>query len=677
MRLSPTTLLGNSLVFDRTGQTLIAVEPDAISIVELGADGQTTRLPIRDARVVAAFADQLWIATHDDQLARIDHAGRALRAAHSIPFSARAVLQPAPYGPAAAVWLSNPALALIDDLGQLAATELVDVDIAFPLTGRRFITARGSELTLPSGLVTTLPPKTTALSGAVMADGKSVTLLVAHAGAHQLIGVSLGTGQITQRCPTPSSTVRIATRRSFAITQLEPRMLRVLDLHAGRELGVIRFDHDVDDFAIDPSGCRLAVRSDTGAIELHHFGELLRRSVASIQTASVAESVDEKADGQTAVEDSCERRSACAPSEVRETASRAFAPDIVVTDIRTGWKISTEALESATRAGNKGGDLSAQPVPAELCTPVVCPALSALAPRISPIEIDIIEARHQLGRELRTVALWTLGAIAAAWDSRKLGYGNEGKHPCELEVGAILGMNRGLAGGYLIAAHEQIADHEHAIAIDLRWRSLDTPVGAMTHELGLDPLAVDIVLMIAAGTLSGEIARLYGILANDAGRAIVDELLVQQVLAPRYDRHSVAAALDPRGLLMRLGIVHVAPKRARPFARLTVDQVVLDRLRAVEPDLGPATTVRTTDRDLASLGIPRGVLESAVAALARPLSSADHSLSAARVAVHGRVGSGRCTLSCALAARAGRDVAVIDALTLPRTPDLCDGSGLS
>ena len=592
MRLSPTTLLGNSLVFDRTGQTLIAVEPDAISIVELGADGQTTRLPIRDARVVAAFADQLWIATHDDQLARIDHAGRALRAAHSIPFSARAVLQPAPYGPAAAVWLSNPALALIDDLGQLAATELVDVDIAFPLTGRRFITARGSELTLPSGLVTTLPPKTTALSGAVMADGKSVTLLVAHAGAHQLIGVSLGTGQITQRCPTPSSTVRIATRRSFAITQLEPRMLRVLDLHAGRELGVIRFDHDVDDFAIDPSGCRLAVRSDTGAIELHHFGELLRRSVASIQTASVAESVDEKADGQTAVEDSCERRSACAPSEVRETASRAFAPDIVVTDIRTGWKISTEALESATRAGNKGGDLSAQPVPAELCTPVVCPALSALAPRISPIEIDIIEARHQLGRELRTVALWTLGAIAA-------------------------------------------------------------------------------------GTLSGEIARLYGILANDAGRAIVDELLVQQVLAPRYDRHSVAAALDPRGLLMRLGIVHVAPKRARPFARLTVDQVVLDRLRAVEPDLGPATTVRTTDRDLASLGIPRGVLESAVAALARPLSSADHSLSAARVAVHGRVGSGRCTLSCALAARAGRDVAVIDALTLPRTPDLCDGSGLS
>lgn len=677
MPSSLTNLLGSSLVFDRAGRALIAIAPDTVSIVELGGAGQTTRLPIRDARAVAAFVDQLWIATYDDQLARVDHAGRPLGPVHSLPFSARAVLQPASCGRAAAVWSSNQPLALVDDFGQIATTEFVDVDLAFPLTGRRFVTAHGAKLTLPSGLVTTIPQNTTVLSGAVMADGKSVTLLVAHAGGPQLLGVSLGTGQITQRCRTPSSRVRIATRRSFAIAQLEPRMLRVLDLHTGRELGVIRFDHDVDDFAIDPNGCRLAVRSDTGAIELHQFGELRRRSVASIQTVSVAESVGDRADVQIAVEGSYKERSACTVPEPRETASRAFAPDIVVTDIRTGWEISTEALESATRAGNKGGDLSAQHVAAELCTPFACPALSALAPRIRPIEIDIVEARHQLGRELRTVALWTLGAIAAAWDCRKLGYGNEGKHPYELEVGAILGMNRGLADDYLIAAHEQIAEHEHAIAIDLRWRSLDTPVSAMPHELGLDPLAVDIVLMIAAGALWGERARLYDILANDAGRAIVDELLVQQVLAPRYDRHSVAATLDPRGLLVRLGIVHIAPKRARPFAKLTVDHVVLDRLRAVEPDLALATTVRTTERDLASLDIPRGALESAVAALARPLSSADHSLSAARVAVHGRVGSGRCILSCALAARAGRDVAVIDALTLPRAPDLCDGSGIS
>jgi len=48
MMASPVTLLGSSLVFDRTGQTLVAVEPDAISVVELGAGGHTTRL--RDPR---------------------------------------------------------------------------------------------------------------------------------------------------------------------------------------------------------------------------------------------------------------------------------------------------------------------------------------------------------------------------------------------------------------------------------------------------------------------------------------------------------------------------------------------------------------------------------------------------------------------------------------------------
>jgi hypothetical protein len=233
MTLSPTTLLGKSLVFDRTGQTLVAVEPDVISVVELGAGGQTTRFPIHDARAVAAFADQLWVATYDNQLARVDHAGRPLGPVHSLPFSARAVLQPTPSGPAAAVRSSKPAFALVDDFGQFVATELVDVDIALPLIGRRFVTVRGGKLTLPSGMVPMLPPNTTVLGGAVMADGKSVTLLVTHAGARQLIVISLGTGQIAQRCRTPSSTVRIATRGSYAIAQREPRMLWVLDLHSG------------------------------------------------------------------------------------------------------------------------------------------------------------------------------------------------------------------------------------------------------------------------------------------------------------------------------------------------------------------------------------------------------------------------------------------------------------
>jgi len=669
---SPTTLLGSSLAFDRTGQTLVAVEPDAISIVELGPGGQTTRLPIREARAVAAFADQLWIATHDDQLARIDHAGRPLGTVRALPFAARAMFQPAPCGPVAAVWSSNPALALIDDFGQLSATELGDVEIALPLTGRRFVTARGAKLTLPSGLATALPPNTTVLGGAVMADGKSVTLLAAHAGGRQLIVVSLGTGQIAQRCAILSSTVRLAIRRGLAIVQLESQVFRILDLHAGRELGTLRFDHDVDDFAVDPNGQRLAVRAGHGAIELHQLVDLLRRPVATIQAPPAAEPPDTISRDPTVEPDviTSAPRVEQPGSETSDDDRIARMLRRVAADIRGTRTIVSGGPEAIVRASDPALDPLPPRATAGLRGPLVCPALTALDPRSRPTEIDRALARHQLGRELRRVALWTLWAIAAAWDSRKLGYGNEGKHPYELEVGAILGMNQGFAGDYLAAAREQLAEHEHAIAGDVRWRAIETPIGAMTGELGLDPLAVDIVLVIAAAALWGEIARLYGILANDTGRATVDELLVQQVLEARHDRHSVAAALDPRGSLVRLGIVHMAAKRARPFAELTVDPVVLDRLRAVEPDLGPATTVRSADRDLASLDVPREVLEAALSALARPLPSADQSARGARIVVRGRVGSGRRTLSCTLAAQAGRDIAVIDALALPRAAEL-------
>src|SRR6185503_8023288 len=242
MTPTPTTLLGSALVFDRPGQRLVAVDPDAIAVVELYPAGQTTRLAIRDARAVAAFADQLWVATHRDELARMDYTGRLLAPVRSLPFAARAVLHPAPWGAAAAVWSSTPALALLDDFGQLVDTEIADVDLALPLTGRRFVTARGARLALPSGLVIVLAPGTTVLGGAAAADGKLLTLLVGLGGSRQLIGIALGTGQIAQRCAIPSATVRLATRRGLAIVQLDRRTLSAFDVRAGRELGVVELD---------------------------------------------------------------------------------------------------------------------------------------------------------------------------------------------------------------------------------------------------------------------------------------------------------------------------------------------------------------------------------------------------------------------------------------------------
>ncbi|HEV7553838.1 MAG TPA: ATP-binding protein, partial [Kofleriaceae bacterium] len=504
---------------------------------------------------------------------------------------------------AAAVWPSSPALTMIDDFGQLVMADLADADVVLPLTGRRFAIARGAKLVLPSGVTMQLAPGSAVLAGVVMADGKTMTLVVAHGAGRQLVGVSLGTGQIILRCGLPIGPIRIATRAGIAVVVVDQRSIAAIDLRTGRELGTARLNVDIVDHAIDPDGRKLALRDTSGGIELVELPELLFPASPAAEAATP--STDEP---------------------LVETLELAVPPPVEV-------------------------------APA----PFRCPPLVGLEPRTRPEPIDPMRARVELERELRSVALWTLGAITEAWDSRRLGYGNEGRHPYELEVAAILGMGAGLAPEYVAAARDSLADHETAIAADPEWRGPSTPIGELMAELGLGHRAIDIVLVIAAAVLRGDTARLYGILANDPGRPLVDELLVHHVLAARHDRHDVALELDPRAPLVRLGIVQIANRRARPFAELSLDPVILDRLRAIPPDLGAATSVRRSTAELASLDIPRDVLDRTATALSRP--------GASRIVVRGRIGSGRRTLLATLAAEAGRDVAVIDATTLASQAD--------
>ncbi|HSS02693.1 MAG TPA: aldehyde dehydrogenase family protein, partial [Kofleriaceae bacterium] len=182
------------------------------------------------------------------------------------------------------MWSAKPALVLGDD--DQPATRL-EVDLAMPLTGQRFVTARGRKLTLPSGLITMLPPNTTAAGGVVMADGKTAVLVIAHGSGRELIVVSLGTGQIGQRYALPSTSVRIANDRGVVAAQLDPRTLRILDLRAGRDLGVIAFDRDLADHALDPQARRLAVRDTVGDVELVELAEILRTTTGSLAPSVV------------------------------------------------------------------------------------------------------------------------------------------------------------------------------------------------------------------------------------------------------------------------------------------------------------------------------------------------------------------------------------------------------
>ena len=249
----------------------------------------------------------------------------------------------------------------------------------------------------------------------------------------------------------------------------------------------------------------------------------------------------------------------------------------------------------------------------------------------------------------RRVALWALHAIAVGWDTRRIGYGNEGKHPYELEVAAILGMHAGHATEYVAAAIDQAIAHDAVIAADPMYRAPNTPIGKLVVELGLSDRAIDVLLVIAAGSLWGEIARLYGILANDTSHATVTELVVQQVLAGRHDRHDVSAELDPSAPLIRLGLVHGTSRHARPFAELEAEPVVFDLLRGNPVQLGDGDDGADGIAAVRSARPPAGRVD-------RRRSRSSHG-QRDRIVVSGRPGSGRKTLLAALAAKAGRELA--------------------
>ncbi|TMQ11794.1 MAG: ATP-binding protein [Deltaproteobacteria bacterium] len=525
------------------------------------------------------------------------------------------MLIPTTIGPPAALWTAREPVMLADDLGALAVTP-TRVDDAIPVSGRRFAHYAGLRVTLPSGAPATLALGLRITGGSVVFEGSSLALVVEHIKGRDLVVVALASGRLLQSVSVPPGALRLAARRGLAVVHDAPRRLALFDLRFARHLGSVVTDDDVSDVTIDPDGERLAIRLTSGELELAPIGARTTATRLSIY-----------------LEDGDDRDLQADSPDAGDPAMRTPpSPPAVVT-----------AWPSPPTPSGRGALLV---TPSRELPPAV---VDALEPRPHRARLSRADALVELDREVRLVTLWGLRAISGAWDTRRLGYGNEGAHPYEHEVAALVGNNAGFAPDHIAAACEILSEHEARLATDPAYRGPSTPVGELAFEFGLSPAAVDILLVIAAPSLHGDVARLYGILANDTSRAMVDELLVQHVLAGRLSAYDITAELLPRAPLVRFGL-------------LEVDPVILSRLRGEPPELGAACAPRPADRDLDALEASPGAIAAAIDAVARAARPA-------RIAVRGRTGAGRRTLLAALADHAGRALGVIDATLLPRDAD--------
>jgi hypothetical protein len=273
--------------------------------------------------------------------------------------------------------------------------------------------------------------------------------------------------------------------------------------------------------------------------------------------------------------------------------------------------------------------------------------LRALRPRAVTSEA----APRDLEEQLDWVGACCARAIAERWDTGRISAPREDALPFEDEVRSFLSPTPGRATLQLARARALLAERD---AGDPMGRPRSDLV-MLAGELGLPRLAREILLVAAAPSLRGELARLYAILSNDPGRPVCDELLVAQILEWRSSRREVAQALDPGSPLIRLGILG-AGGGPRPFSSLTAHSIVLRRLRGdpfVPDDGHDAVRIVGAAPRLEELILPP--LDAVLAQLRRAPDGAE-----VRLCVRGRAGSGRRSLVGALAARANRVLGIVD-----------------
>jgi hypothetical protein len=290
-------------------------------------------------------------------------------------------------------------------------------------------------------------------------------------------------------------------------------------------------------------------------------------------------------------------------------------------------------------------------------------ALASLGARTSQTRCSPGQYQTLLDHYRRYAAAVALRAIAADWDSGRIAFSSQDRPPFEAEVLGIAGRRSGLASRHVLEAQEAL--DEAATALRTARQALAgrvSPLDALCAEHGVTKLGELVLLLVAAPTLWGELARLYGVLSNDPARGTCDEHLLWQLLGATTSRRELARELDPDAVLIRRGLVRVADSRARPFQALVLDPVVAKLLAgsSVDADTVPGMAAVPATVTLEGFLAPPAVLDRALTELAASPPGL------ARIAVRGRTGSGRRTLLAALGALGHRTLATIDAAMLIR-----------
>ncbi|HSK00305.1 MAG TPA: hypothetical protein VK932_03650, partial [Kofleriaceae bacterium] len=542
-----------------------------------------------------------------------------------------------------AVWHGDDLIEIDGRAGKARTAVVGREGLALPFQVGRHVAIDKRNIRLTSGSVTrwesrqVFDPDLTVIDGCAISGGKQVAIVFGRGAPRSMVVLDAFTGELRRRLGLRDVLdVRFAPRHHLAVLRAQSDRVLVLDLET-TQIHTIYQGGEIADVAISANGKTVALLDVAGAGLRIHLG-MPRKSTnwATIELADPATHVTPVAPEPAAAQAEPSVWGAWSDT-VAEPPPPAPAPPAEVVPA------APEPASTADRAA---------------------PALHGLRPRGAAARAPARVARSLLELQLRAVASWCELAIAQTADA-------DLAHVREEGVTYVRRLQGVIAGAAATGERTQVAQrHVRGSMLNLHRARKELgpgriPIDELAHDFGLSPLAVDILLVVAAPVLWGELAEVYAMLSGERGRAVCHELLVCKVLGfPPGMRHEIATELDPRAPLVRYGLVHVSSDRPRPFATLAPEPLVIDRIRDLPIDRKPDDWARPyfTETALEDVIAPAEAIDRVLAAFGRPPDE-----QGARVVVRGRRGSGRRTLIAALAVRAGRIVGEIDAAVFAGT----------
>jgi hypothetical protein len=598
-----------SLCFDADGLVAAIVVDRGVHLVDLADRASAVFHAIDRPLDVVAVGGELWVASAT-RLHRFDRDRKALETRELA--GGDGVLYPTATGEPAALWSGAP-LAIVSPSGAQTPIPLAtEQELVLPISRSRWVVCLRDRVALrdlgTERWAISLGAGGRVVDGAVLFGGRAIALVVESGGAlARMIVVGAHDGAIQHRLALHGiDRIRFARERGFALMRLDSRRLVVIDLRFGHVLREHAEDTPIVDLAIDGAAQSFLVR----------FG--------------------------------------------------AAPDDVVLGSIR--------ALVEGGGAPRVGAEPAIETTPIEPPAPPPTPdaapfyrgneplgRVELLSPRVQRARAPLDAVLALLERYRELVSALAGGAIARAWDEGRISAPVDGGLPFYSEVAGLRGRSQGRAPDDVAEARREVDAALAAMRTQqATFGAAATPLAALATEFGLSNAAQLVLLVTAAPSLWGELARLYGILSNDVARPLVDELLLVQILDPHASRTAIAAELDRDAPLVRNGLVQLGGGTMRPFLPLVCDAVVLRLLRGADCEVElQGMHVVTAARAFDELLVPAATKTEVARRVAMPASPG-------RIVVRGRSGSGRHALLAVLAEAAGRRLAVVDATPILR-----------